>query len=70
MTCDTCNCDCLQQTTFRFFLIDFQSVQTDSLSQFFIFNCKLTYVTQRLLSQVGLEVFFKGAKKTTAFRKT
>ena len=36
MTCDTCYCDYLTHTTFRFYLIDFQ-LNTDFPSQFCVF---------------------------------
>ena len=39
--CDTCNCDYLKHSTFRFNLIDFQ-LNTDFPSQFCIFYSKIT----------------------------
>ena len=39
--CDTYNCDYMQYGTFRFNLIDIQ-LNTDSFSQFCVFNRKIT----------------------------
>ena len=66
--CDTYNCDYLQHTIFRFYLINFQ-LNTDFLSQFCVFTVKSPSVTQRSVSQ---ENAFKKRKHPVAlfFRKT
>ena len=48
--CDTCNCDYLKHSTFRFNLIDFQ-LNRDFPSQFCVFTVKSPSVTERSVTQ-------------------
>ena len=64
--CDTCNCDYLPHTIFRFCLIDFQMNQI-SFPNFELFTVKSPGVTEISVSQ---ENAFKKSKTRRFFRNT